>query len=225
MPPPAPPPLPLFLPLPSPSPLPSPLPLPLPIPPPPPVHSGGRWWTAAAMVMSNDLGNDSASQRQTTVGNDLGDDMSNDVGNGDDGADNAGNNASKGDGRDAGGEGWGGFSSEVKNKMIFMGHQISSCHVPVVRSFSSTSRSYHHLEIVDMINLLPKYFNITLKLPNMTFDKSKKNLVMSCFQLFLPLKVTLFCTISRLVLTKYHTLLSQQVNFSCPNNNIFKLIP
>jgi hypothetical protein len=25
--------------------------------------------------------------------------------------------------------------SEVQNKMIFMGHQISSCHVPVVRSF------------------------------------------------------------------------------------------
>jgi hypothetical protein len=26
-------------------------------------------------------------------------------------------------------------ASEVQNKMIFMGHQISSCHVPVVRSF------------------------------------------------------------------------------------------
>ncbi len=26
-------------------------------------------------------------------------------------------------------------TSEVQNKMIFMGHQISSCHVPVVRSF------------------------------------------------------------------------------------------
>ncbi len=26
-------------------------------------------------------------------------------------------------------------SSEVQNKMIFMGHEISSCHVPVVRSF------------------------------------------------------------------------------------------
>jgi hypothetical protein len=25
--------------------------------------------------------------------------------------------------------------SQVQNKMIFMGHQISSCHVPVVRSF------------------------------------------------------------------------------------------
>jgi hypothetical protein len=25
--------------------------------------------------------------------------------------------------------------SEVQNKMIFMGHQILSCHVPVVRSF------------------------------------------------------------------------------------------
>jgi hypothetical protein len=27
------------------------------------------------------------------------------------------------------------LSSEVQNKMIIMGHQISSCHVPVVRSF------------------------------------------------------------------------------------------
>ncbi len=26
-------------------------------------------------------------------------------------------------------------TSEVQSKMIFMGHQISSCHVPVVRSF------------------------------------------------------------------------------------------
>jgi hypothetical protein len=26
-------------------------------------------------------------------------------------------------------------TSEVQNKMIIMGHQISSCHVPVVRSF------------------------------------------------------------------------------------------
>ncbi len=27
------------------------------------------------------------------------------------------------------------ITSEVQNKMIIMGHQISSCHVPVVRSF------------------------------------------------------------------------------------------
>jgi hypothetical protein len=27
------------------------------------------------------------------------------------------------------------FTSEVQNKMIIMEHQISSCHVPVVRSF------------------------------------------------------------------------------------------
>ncbi len=27
------------------------------------------------------------------------------------------------------------FTSEVQSKMIFMGHQILSCHVPVVRSF------------------------------------------------------------------------------------------
>jgi hypothetical protein len=26
-------------------------------------------------------------------------------------------------------------TSEVQNEMIIMGHQISSCHVPVVRSF------------------------------------------------------------------------------------------
>ncbi len=29
----------------------------------------------------------------------------------------------------------GGNPSEVQSKMIFMGHQISSCHVPVVGSF------------------------------------------------------------------------------------------
>ncbi len=70
-------------------------------------------------------------------------------------------------------------SSEVQNKMIFMGHQILSCHVPVVRSFfiyfkiisSSWNCWYDHL---------PKYINITLKLPNMTFDKSKKT---SCNEL------------------------------------------
>jgi hypothetical protein len=27
------------------------------------------------------------------------------------------------------------LASEVQSKMIFMGHQILSCHVPVVRSF------------------------------------------------------------------------------------------
>ncbi len=43
--------------------------------------------------------------------------------------------------------------SEVQSKMIFMGHQISSCHVPVVRSFfilwkmllSSKNLPYDHL--------------------------------------------------------------------------------
>jgi hypothetical protein len=30
---------------------------------------------------------------------------------------------------------WSEHSSEVQSKMIFMGHQILSCHVPVVRSF------------------------------------------------------------------------------------------
>jgi hypothetical protein len=28
------------------------------------------------------------------------------------------------------------LGSEVQNEMIFMGHQILSCHVPVVKSFS-----------------------------------------------------------------------------------------
>ncbi len=45
------------------------------------------------------------------------------------------------------------ISSEVQNKMIFMGHQISSCHIPVVRSFfilwkmllSSLNLPYDHL--------------------------------------------------------------------------------
>ncbi len=84
--------------------------------------------------------------------------------------------------------------SEVQNKMIFMGHQILSCHVPVVRSFfinfkiisSSWNCWYDHL---------PKYFNITLKLPNMTFYKSKK---MSCNELL----STLSASKSHLVL--YH---------------------
>jgi hypothetical protein len=30
---------------------------------------------------------------------------------------------------------WKDDASEVQSKMIFMGHQISSCHIPVVRSF------------------------------------------------------------------------------------------
>jgi hypothetical protein len=30
--------------------------------------------------------------------------------------------------------------SEVENKMILMGHQILSCHAPVVRSFKGNSK-------------------------------------------------------------------------------------
>ncbi len=55
-------------------------------------------------------------------------------------------------------------SSEVPSKMIFMGHQLSSCHVPVVRSFlifwkmllSSWKRPYDHL---------PMYTNIIFQYP------------------------------------------------------------
>ncbi len=54
--------------------------------------------------------------------------------------------------------------SEVQNKMIIMGHQILSCHVPVVRSFfilekmllSSLNLPYDHL---------PKYTNIIFHYP------------------------------------------------------------
>ncbi len=45
-------------------------------------------------------------------------------------------------------------TSEVQSKMIFMGHQISSCHVPVVRSFSSCERCCYHLKIFHMITFL-----------------------------------------------------------------------
>ncbi len=46
-------------------------------------------------------------------------------------------------------------ASEEQNKMVFMGHQILSCHVPVVRSFFilwkmlllSQNLSYDHLQI------------------------------------------------------------------------------
>ncbi len=58
--------------------------------------------------VSDDLGNDGGSRRQTMAGDDMGDDAGNDVGDGDDGGDNAGNNAGKGDGGDAGEEGGGG---------------------------------------------------------------------------------------------------------------------
>ncbi len=57
--------------------------------------------------MSDDLGDDGGSRRQTTAGNDIVDDVGNDVGNGDDGDDNTGNDAGKGDGGDAGREGGG----------------------------------------------------------------------------------------------------------------------
>ncbi len=81
--------------------------------------------------------------------------------------------------------------SEVQHKMIFMGHQIFSCHVPVVRSFSidfkiipsSWNCWYDHL---------PKYFNITLKLPNMTFDKSKKA---SCNELLSTFSASKSCLV------------------------------
>ncbi len=51
-------------------------------------------------------------------------------------------------------------SSEVQSKMIFMGHQISSSHVPVIRSFfifwktllSSWNLPYDHLPIHTNIN-------------------------------------------------------------------------
>jgi hypothetical protein len=44
-------------------------------------------------------------------------------------------------------------TSEVQSKMIFMGHQILSCHVPVVRSLSSCERPCYHLKIFHMITL------------------------------------------------------------------------
>ncbi len=60
-----------------------------------------------AVAVSNDLGDDGGSRRQMMAGNNVGDDVDNDVGNGDDGGNDAGNDADKGDGGDAGGEGYG----------------------------------------------------------------------------------------------------------------------
>ena len=62
--------------------------------------------------MSNDLGDNGGSQRQTTAGDNMGDDVSDDVGDGDDGGNDAGNDACKGDGGDAGGERGGGLLVE-----------------------------------------------------------------------------------------------------------------
>ncbi len=45
-------------------------------------------------------------------------------------------------------------ASEVQNKMIIMGHQISSCHVSVVRSFFILKRCCYHLVIFHMITFL-----------------------------------------------------------------------
>jgi hypothetical protein len=64
--------------------------------------------TAAAVAVSNDLGDDGGSQWRMMAGNDVGDDVGNDVGNGDDDGNYAGNDASEGDGGDTGGEEGGG---------------------------------------------------------------------------------------------------------------------
>ncbi len=62
-------------------------------------------------------------------------------------------------------------SSEVHSKMIFMGHQISSCHVLVARSFLIFSRPCYHLEILHMIT-----FHCILISPS---SIPKSNLVLS----------------------------------------------
>jgi hypothetical protein len=56
-------------------------------------------------------------------------------------------------------------SSEVQNEMIIMGHQILSCHVPVVRTFFILKKM-----LLSSLNLphdhLPKYTNIIFHYPN-----------------------------------------------------------
>ncbi len=53
-------------------------------------------------------------------------------------------------GSSSGEDNTGNSASEVLSKMIFMGHQISSCHVPVGRSFLSSGKLCYHLENVHM---------------------------------------------------------------------------
>ncbi len=45
-------------------------------------------------------------------------------------------------------------TSEVQSKMIIMGHQISSCHVLVLRSFFILKKGCYHLKIFHMITFL-----------------------------------------------------------------------
>ncbi len=80
-------------------------------------------------------------------------------------------------------------SSEVQNKMIFMGHQMSSCRVPVVRSFfilwkillSPQNLPYDHLQICTNITFqYPRkwpYFILQFILlwPNINFSCPKKS--------------------------------------------------
>jgi hypothetical protein len=87
------------------------------------------------------------------------------------------------------------ITSEVQSKMIFMGHRISSYHVPIIRSFfifpktllSSQNLLYDHL---------PIHTYITFQYPSQ--------------------KVTLFCLTIHLVMTQYQLLLSQKVTLLCP---------
>ncbi len=128
-------------------------------------------------------------------------------------------------------------SSEVQNEMIITGHQISSCHVPVVRSFfilwkmllSSLNLPYDHL---------PKYTNIIFHYPESVLVLShnssrdvpistspvpKSHIVMSHksslwpkYQLLLSQKNTLLCPIIHLEETPNRPLLSQKITSFSP---------
>ncbi len=82
-------------------------------------------WTAAAIAVSDDLGDDGGSRWRMTAGNNVGDDVG-DVDDGDnggnDGGNDAGNNAGEGDGGDAGREGVGGSWQRMQWRRLGFTH-------------------------------------------------------------------------------------------------------
>ncbi len=101
-------------------------------------------------------------------------------------------------------------SSEVQNKMIFMWHQILSCHVLVGRSFfilwkmllSSQNLPYDHLLICSNITFqYPKKSDLVVSYNSSYYDP---------YQILLSPKVTSSCPIIRIIMTQNQLLLSQK---------------
>ncbi len=128
-------------------------------------------------------------------------------------------------------------TSEVQSKMIFMGHQILSCHVLVVRSFfivwkmllSSWNVPYDHLQICTNITIqYPKkwpgfvpYF--ILWCTNIDFSCPKKSHRNVPWLVWLWFKIDFSCPQKTSHSVPKFVLIWCNINFSCPKKSPYSV--